>query len=177
MSNYAILNRPQRSQRGSLCVCQALHPADIQSLVRPVTPQRPPKLAALQIPHLDRAIIPATDQPLAIRAALERLDRPLMGLAHPHALPMPQVPPTQHAIAAATKQVRSRAMTQFLEQRCVIGALYSIADEQLFALFKAFWSFGVILFVGRHWWRTTLLATSVAFVVLIGPSRIYLGDH
>jgi undecaprenyl-diphosphatase len=45
----------------------------------------------------------------------------------------------------------------------------------------AYWgllfSFGVILFVGRHWWRTALLATSVAFVVLIGPSRIYLGDH
>jgi hypothetical protein len=33
----------------------------------------------------------------------------------------------------------SRAMTRFLEQRCVIGAEYSIADEQLFALFKAFW--------------------------------------
>ena len=33
----------------------------------------------------------------------------------------------------------SRAMTRFLEQRCVIGGLYSIADEQLFALFKAFW--------------------------------------
>ena len=33
----------------------------------------------------------------------------------------------------------SRAMTRFLEQRCVIGGLYSIADEQLFALLKAFW--------------------------------------
>jgi len=33
----------------------------------------------------------------------------------------------------------SRAMTRFLQQRCVMGALYSIADEQLFALFKAFW--------------------------------------
>ena len=33
----------------------------------------------------------------------------------------------------------SGAMTRFLEQRCVIGALYSIADEQLFALFKAYW--------------------------------------
>ena len=36
---------------------------------------------------------------------------------------------------------------------------------------------GVMLFQGRHWWRTTLLVTSAAFVVLIGPSRIYLGDH
>jgi hypothetical protein len=33
----------------------------------------------------------------------------------------------------------SRAMTQFLEQQCVIGAAYSIADEHLFARFKAFW--------------------------------------
>jgi undecaprenyl-diphosphatase len=45
----------------------------------------------------------------------------------------------------------------------------------------AYWGllfcFGVILFQGRHWWRTTLLVTSAAFVVLIGPSRIYLGDH
>jgi len=36
---------------------------------------------------------------------------------------------------------------------------------------------GAMLFQGRHWWRTTLLVTSAAFVVLIGPSRIYLGDH
>src|SRR5258708_28840845 len=62
-SNCAIFNRSQRSERGSLCVCQALHLADIEALVRPVTPQCPPKLAALHIPHLDRAIIPATDQP------------------------------------------------------------------------------------------------------------------
>ena len=45
----------------------------------------------------------------------------------------------------------------------------------------AYWgllfSFGVILFEGRHWWRTALLITSAVFVVLIGPSRIYLGDH
>ncbi len=34
-----------------------------------------------------------------------------------------------------------------------------------------------MLFQGRHWWRTTLLVTSAAFVVLIDPSRIYLGDH
>src|SRR5204863_5351033 len=33
----------------------------------------------------------------------------------------------------------SRAITRFLEQRCVVGAAYSIADEQLFARFKTFW--------------------------------------
>lgn len=34
----------------------------------------------------------------------------------------------------------SRAVTRFLEQQCVVGAPYSITDEHLFALFKAFWS-------------------------------------
>ncbi len=38
-------------------------------------------------------------------------------------------------------------------------------------------SFGVLLVKGKHWWRSALLTTSVAFVVLIGPSRVYLGDH
>jgi len=45
----------------------------------------------------------------------------------------------------------------------------------------AFWglifSFTLILFQGRHWWRTTLLIVSGLFVVLVGPSRIYLGAH
>lgn len=45
----------------------------------------------------------------------------------------------------------------------------------------AFWgllfSFGIILFKGKHWWRIALLAISGLFVVLVGPSRIYLGDH
>ena len=45
------------------------------------------------------------------------------------------------------------------------------------AYFGLLFAFGVILFQGRHWWRTALLITSAAFVVLIGPSRIYLGDH
>src|SRR5256886_6650428 len=47
--------------------------------------------------------------------------------------------------------------------------------------YVAFWgllfSFGIILFRGKHWWRTALLIISALFVVLVGPSRIYLGDH
>lgn len=47
--------------------------------------------------------------------------------------------------------------------------------------YVAFWgllfSLGVILFKGKHWWRTALLTISALFVVLVGPSRIYLGDH
>jgi membrane-associated phospholipid phosphatase len=57
---------------------------------------------------------------------------------------------------------------------------YSFSSGHVMA-YIAYWgllfAFGVILFQGRHWWRTALLIISAAFVVLIGPSRIYLGDH
>ena len=57
---------------------------------------------------------------------------------------------------------------------------YSFPSGHVMA-YIAYWgllfAFGVILFEGKHWWRTALLITSAAFVVLIGPSRIYLGDH
>jgi membrane-associated phospholipid phosphatase len=47
--------------------------------------------------------------------------------------------------------------------------------------YVAFWgllfSLGIILFKGKHWWRTALLIISGLFVVLVGPSRIYLGAH
>jgi membrane-associated phospholipid phosphatase len=45
----------------------------------------------------------------------------------------------------------------------------------------AFWgllfTFAIILFKDNRWWRTALLVISGLFVVLVGPSRIYLGDH
>jgi undecaprenyl-diphosphatase len=57
---------------------------------------------------------------------------------------------------------------------------YSFPSGHVMA-YIAYWgllfAFGIILFQGRHWWRTALLITSAAFVVLIGPSRVYLGDH
>jgi membrane-associated phospholipid phosphatase len=47
--------------------------------------------------------------------------------------------------------------------------------------YVAFWgllfSFTIILFSGNHLWRVVLLIVSALFVVLVGPSRIYLGDH
>jgi membrane-associated phospholipid phosphatase len=47
--------------------------------------------------------------------------------------------------------------------------------------YLAFWgllfSFGIILFTGKRWWRILLLVVSALFIVLIGPARIYLGDH
>ncbi len=46
-----------------------------------------------------------------------------------------------------------------------------------FAFWGLLFSFCVILFKGKHWWRTALVIISTLFVVLVGPSRIYLGDH
>ncbi len=47
--------------------------------------------------------------------------------------------------------------------------------------YVAFWgllfSFGLILFNRRHWWHYVLLVIPALFVILVGPSRIYLGDH
>lgn len=47
--------------------------------------------------------------------------------------------------------------------------------------YLAYWgllfTFGIILFHGRRWWRIVLLIISGLFVILVGFSRIYLGDH
>jgi membrane-associated phospholipid phosphatase len=47
--------------------------------------------------------------------------------------------------------------------------------------YLAFWgllfSFGIILFQGWRWWRIALLIIPAFFVVMVGPSRIYLGAH
>jgi membrane-associated phospholipid phosphatase len=47
--------------------------------------------------------------------------------------------------------------------------------------YMAFWgllfSLSIMVFKGRSWWRIALLIISGLFVVLVGPSRIYLGDH
>ncbi len=47
--------------------------------------------------------------------------------------------------------------------------------------YVAFWcllfSFAIILFKGNRWWRIALLIVPALFVVLVGPSRVYLGDH
>jgi len=47
--------------------------------------------------------------------------------------------------------------------------------------YLAFWgllfSFAIILFKGNRWWRIALLIVPALFVILVGPSRVYLGDH
>ncbi len=45
------------------------------------------------------------------------------------------------------------------------------------AYFGLLFSLGIILFRGKRWWRMLLLSIPALFVVLVGPSRIYLGDH
>jgi membrane-associated phospholipid phosphatase len=56
----------------------------------------------------------------------------------------------------------------------------SFPSEHVMA-YLAFWGllfcFGIILFQGKHWWRILLLVVSATLVVLVGPSRIYVGDH
>src|SRR5258708_6357710 len=122
----SILNGPQGTQRGLLRLGQAPDARDIEALVGPVTPQRLQQLAALEIPDVDDTIIPATGEPAAIRAALERLDRPLMRLSHSHALSLLQVPPAQHAIAAATQQHHAgRAPGQRIHDRPTGRCLWS----------------------------------------------------
>src|SRR5438105_1984765 len=53
------------------------------------------------------------------------------------------------------------------------GFILLTIDTILLALF----ALCIILFRGKHWWRTALLIISALFFVLVGPSRIYLGDH
>ena len=36
---------------------------------------------------------------------------------------------------------------------------------------------GMLLMKGNHRWQKGLLSLPALFVVLVGPSRIYLGDH
>jgi len=47
--------------------------------------------------------------------------------------------------------------------------------------YVAFWglifSLGLILFRRNRWWHYVLLIIPAFFVVMVGPSRIYLGDH
>jgi membrane-associated phospholipid phosphatase len=45
------------------------------------------------------------------------------------------------------------------------------------ALWGYLFSLCIILFKGVRWWRIGLLIISALFVILVGPSRIYLGAH
>jgi len=64
--------------------------------------------------------------------------------------------------------------------------VFQVASGQSFPsghvmAYLAYWgllfSFAIILFRGKRWWRILMLVVSAIFVALVGPSRIYLGDH
>jgi len=45
------------------------------------------------------------------------------------------------------------------------------------AYFGLLFSLGIILLKRDRWWHYAILIIPALFVVLVGPSRIYLGDH
>ena len=45
------------------------------------------------------------------------------------------------------------------------------------AYFGLLFSFGLILLKRDRWWHYAILIIPALFVILVGPSRIYLGDH
>ncbi|HEX4204076.1 MAG TPA: phosphatase PAP2 family protein [Ktedonobacteraceae bacterium] len=45
------------------------------------------------------------------------------------------------------------------------------------AFFGLLFSLALIIFKRDRWWHYTLLIVTGLFVVLVGPSRVYLGDH
>jgi len=67
----------------------------------------------------------------------------------------------------------------------LVDVLYAVTGQSFpsghvmayMAYFGLLFSFGIILFRRDRWWHYLFLLIPAAFVVLIGPSRIYLGDH
>src|SRR6266700_952859 len=98
------LNCPQRAQRCFLHLGHPPEPCDNEPFIGPVASQRPHQLGALDVPHLDGTILPATDQQTAIGANFERMDSSLMSLAHRQTLPTLCLPPAQGPIALSTHQ-------------------------------------------------------------------------
>jgi hypothetical protein len=82
------------------CCADAGQTADVHAFIRSVAPQSLEIRATVQI----RPIIAAARQLGPIRASPERLHRPLMGIAHPHALAALHIPPAQPAVSAAADQ-------------------------------------------------------------------------
>ena len=64
-------------------------------------------LAALQLPDIDGAIVPATGERAAIGTHLERLDCSLVRMARVHARAALDVPPAEHAVAVTADQHRA----------------------------------------------------------------------
>src|SRR5947209_6393721 len=106
MGHCWLFNRSQRAQCGSLCVCQALHPANIEALVGPIAPQRAQVFAALEIPDVDGTITAPTGQPRAIGAPCHAQDHATMPLQRSSKSAVGSPPQAHAAIIAATGQMR-----------------------------------------------------------------------
>lgn len=74
---------------------------------------------------------------------------------------------------------RPRPMAPLVEVIQVVGGQSFPSGHVM--LYIAFWgllfSLVIILFQGKRWWRIALLIIPALFVILVGPSRIYLGAH
>src|SRR5260370_25225658 len=99
-------------------------------------------LAALQLPDVDSAIVPATGQRAAIGTHLERLDCPLVRPAGVHALSSLDVPPAEHTVAATADQHRAgrtpgeriHDLAQFaqrVQELSTVGSAAGTPDEEL----------------------------------------------
>src|SRR5712691_2886224 len=99
----SALHRPQRAQRGLLCLGQSPDACDIEPLVGAVASQRAQMLAPLEVPERDGPVIPATSQKPPIGTQLERLHGPLMRFSLPHAFSALHLPPAQSPVTASTE--------------------------------------------------------------------------
>ncbi len=67
----------------------------------------------------------------------------------------------------------------------LVDILYAVSGQSFpsghvmsyMAYFGLLFSFGIILLKRDRWWHYAILIIPALFVVLVGPSRIYLGDH
>src|SRR5438105_843922 len=85
----------------------ASDPGNIEPLVGAVSPQGAQMVAALEIPDVDSAIVPATGERAAIGTHFERLDCSLVRQARVYALSALDVPPGECAAAATADQHRA----------------------------------------------------------------------
>src|SRR6266852_5360629 len=98
-------------------------------------------LTALQLPDVDRAIVPTTGERAAIGTHLERLDCSLVRMARLHALPALEIPPAEHTVTAPADQHRAgrtprqrmHDLAQFaqrVQELSTVGSAAGIPDEE-----------------------------------------------
>src|SRR5262245_2825603 len=99
-----VLDSSKRTQGCLLRLGQPLDPRDIEPLIRTVRFVRLEMLACLRVPYLDSPVVAAASQLTPVRTPPQRLDRSLVGFAHPDTLAGAHVPPAQHTGTIAADQ-------------------------------------------------------------------------